>query len=112
MPLSDWSENIVIGEMTDEPVLSDDLKMLIARAEKKQAGLHLVLDMRGVTYLNSSNIAQLLQLRKTIVAAKGTLHLCGVKDAVWSILLMTGLDRLFKFTDDVPTALAAAQLGL
>ena len=36
MPLSDWSENIVIGEMTDEPVLGDDLKMLIARAEKKQ----------------------------------------------------------------------------
>ena len=112
MPLSDWSENIVIGEMSDEPTLSDDLKLLIARAEKKQADLHLVLDMRGVTYLNSSNIAQLLQLRKTVVAAKGSLHLCGVKDAVWSILLMTGLDRLFKFTDDVPTALAAAQLGL
>ena len=112
MPLSDWSENIVIGEMTDEPVLGDDLKMLIARAEKKQVDLHFVLDMRGVTYLNSSNIAQLLQLRKTVVAAKGSLHLCGVKDAVWSILLMTGLDRLFKFTDDVPTALAAAQLGL
>ena len=112
MPLSDWSENIVIGEMTDEPTLSDDLKMLIDRAEKKQPDLHIVLDMRGVTYLNSSNIAQLLQLRKTVVSAKGTLHLCGVKDAVWSILLMTGLDRLFKFTDDVQTALAAAQLGL
>jgi hypothetical protein len=34
-----------------------------------------------------------------------------VKDGVWSILLMTGLDRLFKFTDDLPTALAAAQTG-
>jgi len=112
MPLSDWSENIVIGEMTDEPRLGDDLKMLIAHAEKKQINLHFALDMRGVTYLNSSNIAQLLQLRKTVVAVKGSLHLCGVNDAVWSILLMTGLDRLFKFTDDVPTALTAAQLGL
>ncbi len=112
MPLSDWSENVVIGEMADEPVLSDDLKLLIARVEKKEPNLHLVLDMRSVTYLNSSNLAQLLQLRKTVVAAEGSLHLCGVRDAVWSILLMTGLDRLFKFTDDVPTALAAAQLGL
>jgi len=112
MPLSDWSENIVIGEMTDEPILGDDLKMLIARAEKKQVDLHFVLDMRGVTYLNSFSIAQLLQQRKTVVAVKGSLHLCGVNDAVWSILLMTGLDRLFKFTDDVPTALTAAQLGL
>jgi len=112
MPLSDWSENVVLAELTDEPVLSEDLDALIARAEKSPPNAHFVLDMRMVTYLNSSNLAQLLQLRKVIAANKDTLHLCGVTDTVWSILLMTGLDRLFKFTDDLPTALAAAQLGL
>ncbi len=112
MPLTDWSENIVIGELTDEPTLSEDLKVLLARIEQNGSKTHVVLDMREVTYLNSSNLAALLQLRKFLVGSKRSLHLCGVRDAVWSILLMTGLDRLFKFTDDVPTALAAAQLGL
>lgn len=112
MPLSDWSENVILGEMADEPVLREDLEALFARIEKSETSFHLVLDMRAVTYLNSSNLAQLLQLRKGVIANHGSLHLCGVRDTVWSVLLMTGLDRLFKFTDDVPTALAAAQLGL
>lgn len=112
MPLNDWSDNVVLAELTDEPVLSEDLDALIARAEKSLPNVHFVLDLRMVTYLTSSNLAQLLQLRKVTAASKDTLHLCGVKDSVWSILLMTGLDRLFKFTDDLPTALAAAQLGL
>ncbi len=112
MPLSDWSENVILGEMADEPQLREDLDALFARVEKEKSAFHIVLDMRGVTYLNSSNLAQLLQLRKGVIAHGGSLHLCGVKDSVWSVLLMTGLDRLFKFTDDVPTALAAAQLGL
>ena len=44
MPLSDWSENIVIGEMTDEPTLGDELKLLLTRAEMKQVDLHFVLE--------------------------------------------------------------------
>ncbi|MSQ89767.1 MAG: anti-sigma factor antagonist [Phycisphaerales bacterium] len=112
MPVSDWSDNIIIGEMADEPVFAEDLKSIASCLEKKIHDLHIILDMREVTYLNSSNLAQLLQLRKSLIAQQGSLHLCGVKDNVWSVLLMTGLDRLFKFTDDVPTALAAAQLGL
>ncbi len=112
MPLSDWSENVILGEMADEPVLREDLEALFARVETSETSFHVVLDMRAVTYLNSSNLAQLLQLRKGVIANHGSLHLCGVRDTVWSVLLMTGLDRLFKFTDDVPTALAAAQLGL
>ncbi|MSR69939.1 MAG: anti-sigma factor antagonist [Phycisphaerales bacterium] len=112
MPLSDWSDNVILGEMADEPALREDLDAIFARIEKADRSFHIVLDMRAVTYLNSSNIAQLLQLRKGVIANDGSLHLCGVRDSVWSVLLMTGLDRLFKFTDDVPTALAAAQLGL
>lgn len=111
MPLNEWSETVLVGELSDEPGLTDDLQLLVQRAEGKSSSLHVILDFSGVTYLNSSNLAQLLQLRKLLTASKCTLHLCGVKDGVWSILLMTGLDRLFKFTDDLPTALAAAQMG-
>jgi len=112
MPLNEWSDTILVGELTDEPGLADDLQLLLQRSEGKSKDFHVILDFSSVTYLNSSNIAQILQLRKVLAASKSTLHLCGVKDGVWSILLMTGLDRLFKFTDDLPTALAAAQTGI
>lgn len=111
MALNEWSDSILIGELTDEPGLSDDLQSVITQSEGKPAGFHVILDFSAVTYLNSSNLASILQIRKMLVASKGTLHLCGVKDGVWSILLMTGLDRLLKFTDDLPTALAAVQMG-
>ncbi|MSR28761.1 MAG: anti-sigma factor antagonist [Phycisphaerales bacterium] len=112
MALSDWSETVIVGDLTDEPQLSEDLGTLAVRLESSKSPLHVVLDMSKVTYLTSSNLAQLIQTRKFANATGGSLHLCGVADAVWSILLMTGLDRLFKFSEDVSTGLAAAQLGL
>jgi anti-anti-sigma factor len=112
MPLNEWSQTILVGELSDEPGLTDDLQLLLQRSEGKSKEFHVILDFSSVTYINSSNLAQILQLRKVLAASKSTLHLCGVKDGVWSILLMTGLDRLFKFTDDLPTALAAAQTGI
>jgi anti-anti-sigma factor len=112
MALTDWSENVIVADLADEPHLSEDLGALIARLEVAKSPLHVVLDMSKVTYLTSSNLAQLIQTRKFAMATGGSLHLCGVVDAVWSILLMTGLDRLFKFCEDVSTGLAAAQLGL
>ena len=112
MALTDWSENVILGELSDAPILSEDLGTLLARLEGSKTALHVVLDMRKVSYLTSSNLAQLIQARKFAMGCGGSLHLCGVVDSVWSILLMTGLDRIFKFSEDVSTGLAAAQLGL
>ncbi len=112
MALTDWSENVIVGDLSDEPLLSEDLDAVLQRLEDAKSPVHVVLNMSKVTYLTSSNLAQLIQARKFAVAAGGSLHLCGVVDAVWSILLMTGLDRIFKFSEDVATGLAAAQLGL
>lgn len=112
MAITDWSENILVGELSNEPLLSEDLGTLLSRLDTCKDPLHVVLNMSNVTYLTSSNLAQLIQMRKLLTASKGTLHLCGVNDAVWSILLLTGLDRIFKFSEDVATGLAAAQLGL
>ena len=66
--------------------------------------------MQGVSYLNSSNIAQLLKLRKKLLNASARLRVCAVSDAVWSVLLITGLDKIFDFTDDVATSLASLQI--
>ena len=37
--------------------------------------------------------------------------LCGVTNHVWGAFLITGLDKVFEFSDNVPTALATLQMA-
>lgn len=114
MPINEWSENIVIAEVSDEPAFSEDMDALQRRVEQDSDGGRkphdVIVDMKSVTYVNSTNIAQLLKLRKAVEANKRRLRVCAVNDQVWSVILITGLDKLFDFTDDVSTALASLQL--
>src|SRR5262245_46236010 len=113
MPLNDWSNTIVIAELSDEPSFSEDLDALQARLEESKVRQvpDVILDMRGVTYVNSSNIAQLLRLRKKITLSGRRLRICSVNDSVWSLLMTTGLDAVFSFTEDVSTSLASLQIS-
>ncbi len=61
-------------------------------------------------FVNSSNIAALLRLRRQIHSQNGKLVLCNVVDQVWTTFLITGLDKLFDVSDNVTTALATLQL--
>ena len=113
MPTTDWSESIVITELTDEPSFSEDMDALLQRLNDAPGTLpDVIVNVHGVSYMNSSNIAQLLKLRKRLKDSNVRLRLCGVTDSVWSIMLATGLDSVFEFTDDVSTALASLQLEL
>jgi len=105
-----WSENILVGELQNDPQFTDDLAALLDEIEKRD-DVDVVLNFAGVSYLNSSNIAKLLKLRKTLIAKKRRLVLSGIGTTVWSLFLVTGLDKVFEFTDSVSTALAAVQLG-
>ena len=69
---TDWSEGIAIAELADEPALSDELLGIIERVKNAPAdGMpHIVLNFAGVSYVNSSNIAQLLRLRQAVEAAR------------------------------------------
>ena len=108
---TDWSDEIAIAELSDEPAISDELTGLIDRvAGAGTAVPHIVLNMGSVTYLNSSNIAQLLKLRAGLTKAGRRLKLCSVSDEVWSVFLVTGLDKVFLFAPDPMTALAGLQL--
>jgi len=112
MGLSDWSDRIVIAELTDEPLFSEDMDALNERLERTPDAQtpDVILDMRNVRRLNSSNIAQLIRIRKKMVHAGKRLRVCSVGDNVWSVLLTTNLDGLFTFNDDVATALASLQI--
>jgi anti-anti-sigma factor len=107
---TDWSDEIAIAELQDEPALSEELAALINRAQGPAGAPHVVLNFGGVTYLNSSNIAQLLRLRQGLGKHGRKLRICSVGDQVWSVLLVTGLDKVFQFSPDPMTALAGLQL--
>ena len=108
MAVENWSESIRVVHLADDPQFSEDMLCL----DPLPQGAGVVLDFSGVRFVNSSNIAKLLSLRKRLVANDGRLLFCGVKDHVWSAYLVTGLDKLFEQSPDVSTALASLQLGL
>ncbi|MEO0482250.1 MAG: STAS domain-containing protein [Planctomycetota bacterium] len=111
---TDWSEDIVIAELADEPALSDELTVISDRlAAAVSAGgsaPSVVLNFSRVTYINSSNIAQLLRVRKQLAEAGSKLRLCSISDEVWSVMLITGLDKVFEYAPDPMTALASLQI--
>ncbi len=106
----DWNEDIVITELSDEPALSDELSSLHQQMSGLKKTPHLVLNFAGVSYINSSNLAQLLRLRKLLAERARILKLCSVCDEIWSVFMLTGLDKVFRFAPDPLTALAGIQL--
>jgi anti-anti-sigma factor len=107
MPLEQWSDKIVVVHLADDPQFIEDMQSLAAPVRDNAS---IVLDFSGVRYVNSSNISQMLKLRKQMVATDARLVLCGVNTQVWGVFLITGLDKIFEFTDNVPTALATLQI--
>jgi anti-anti-sigma factor len=111
MPLQEWSESTLIAEMNDEPLFSEDFEALAARLEETKDPMpDVILNLKDVSRMNSSNLAQLLRLRKMVLSRRRRLRICSVQDIVWSVFLMTGLEKMFEFTDDVATSLASLQI--
>ncbi len=110
---SDWSNDIAICDLADEPELSEELNDLYNQLSERpvESVPCVVLNLGGVSYLNSSNIAQILRIRRRLIEAHKAMKLCSVADGVWSIMLLTGLDKVFEFAPDKATAIAALQLG-
>jgi len=107
MPIEKWSDRIVIAHLSPDPHLGEDLQSV---QDQVSGETNVILDFAGIKYLNSSHIARLLKLRKAIVSAGSRLVLCAVDTQVWGAFLVTGLDKIFEFTDSVPTALAGLQI--
>lgn len=110
MSIEDWSENIVVVEVADDPAFSDEIGALFEKLDGR-SDVDVVVNLSGVNYLNSSNIAKLLKLRKKLHGNKRKLVLCGINTNVWGLFLVTGLDKVFEFADDLANGLAAVQLG-
>jgi anti-anti-sigma factor len=109
MAIQEWSDKIRVVQLNDDPQFTEDLTALEEDLEDKPT--HVVANFAAVGFINSSNIARLLRLRKKMISLQKHMVLCEVSTQVWSVFLVTGLDKIFDFVKDVSTALAKVQLG-
>ena len=110
MPIQQWSDQILVVELGNDPQFTDELNSLTERLERDPPA-DVVLNMGGVSFVNSSNIAKLLRVRKAVIAVERRVFLTGISTQVWGILLVTGLDKIFNVADDTASALTSLQMN-
>ena len=110
MAIQNWSDEITIVELSDDPQFTEDLDALMDSVESSPTDV--VLNLSALGFINSSNVAKLLRVRKVMLAVDRRLVLCDVNAQVWGIFLVTGLEKIFEFTSNVAIALASLQMEI
>ncbi|HSV26886.1 MAG TPA: STAS domain-containing protein [Sedimentisphaerales bacterium] len=110
MGIQDWSEDIILVNLSREPGLSEDLKAVIQIVGKRR-DCDVVIDFAAVEIITSSSLASLLKLRKALKDNGRRLTFCGVTSSTRNIFTLTGLDGIFQFADDQFIALASMQMA-
>lgn len=108
MPIENWSDDVLLVKLADDPHFAEELQTVAELVSRKPA--RAVVDLSAIKFINSSQIGKLLKLRHSMLSGGNRLILCGADAQVWGSFLVMGLDKVFEFTDAVPTALAALQL--
>jgi len=85
------------------PNLTAALNRLIDKKPKQ-----VVVDLSGVTYIDSAGLAALIEGMQKIEAYGGKFAVAGLQEAVRSIFEIARLDQVFRIFRDVDAALAAA----
>jgi anti-sigma B factor antagonist len=83
-------------------LLKDKINSLLQQGSKK-----LLLDLGGVSYVDSSGLGQLVQVYTTTTNNGGTLKLLNVSKRLSDLLVVTKLVTVFDSYDDEKEALAS-----
>jgi anti-sigma B factor antagonist len=67
----------------------------------------LVLDLSGVSYVDSSGLAVMIEALQRVQGYGGRLILCGLRDGLRHIFSIARLDQVFSIHEDRSAALAA-----
>jgi len=109
MGIQDWSEDIILVDLPQEPEMGDELKT-VTEMVRDRGDCEVVIDFSGVDIITSSSISKLLKLRKLLTDCGHRLVFCSVAAATRGIFTVTGLDGIFEFADDKFVALASLQM--
>ncbi len=109
MGIQNWSENIVLVDLPQEPEMGDELKA-VTEIIRDRGDCDLVVDFSSVDIVTSSSLSKLLKLRKLVGDCGHRLVFCSVAPATKGIFTVTGLDGVFELADDKFVALASLQM--
>jgi anti-anti-sigma factor len=109
MGIQNWSENIILVDLPQEPNMGDELKT-VTDMVRDRGDCDVVIDFSSVDIVTSSSLSKLLKLRKLLVDCGHRLIFCNVAPATRGIFTVTGLDGIFELADDKFVALASLQI--
>jgi anti-sigma B factor antagonist len=78
-------------DLSTAPELRAELKRLIGEGAK-----HLLLDLRDVTFIDSSGLVVFIYVRRRLLQKEGSFALINPNAAVKKILSIAGLDQIFE----------------
>jgi len=97
----DCEGRIIFGEESAD--LRDTMKMLIGQSKR------IVLNLAGVTYIDSGGLGTLVALYTTAHNAGGSIKLCNLSQRVGDLLQVTKLLTIFEVYDSEEKAIEAFQ---
>ena len=105
-------ENTVVLDIAGKVTIGHDAKMRDAIAEAVESGAqNVLLNMRGVTSLDSSGIGELVAAHASIQKQGGRLLLVELSERVATVLQITNIMGILERYDTVDEALVALKTG-
>ena len=109
MGIQNWSEDVVLVDLPQEPQMGEELKT-VTGIVRDRGNCDVVIDFSEVDIVTSSSLSKLLKLRKLLTDCEHKLVFCNVAAATKGIFTVTGLDGVFELVDDKFVALASLQI--
>jgi anti-anti-sigma factor len=103
----DSGNRIAVVRLATDPKFTADLEAISDLTLAKPPAV--LLDFSAVIHINSSNLSRLLRVRKRLIQEDGKLILCSLPPQVASVFQVTGLDRIFIFSNDIAEAIELAR---
>ncbi len=103
--------NIAILEVKGTIIGGEETDELKARASDmlEQGNRKLIIDLSGVTYINSSGLGALVSIHTSYGRVEGRICLCGMGKSVQNVFVLTRLTSIFDAEDTVDAAIAKFQ---
>jgi len=108
MAFQNWSEDIILVELSREPQMRDELKT-VTDIVSDRGDCDVIIDFSNVDIITSSSLSQLLRLRQLVIDCGHRLIFCSVPAFTKSTFSVTGLDGIFELADDKVAASAILQ---
>ena len=88
MGIQDWSENVVLVDLQQEPDMGDELKT-VTDIVRDRGDCDVVIDFSNIDIITSSSLSKLLKLRKMLGDCGHQLIFCSVAAATKSIFRLS-----------------------